>query len=41
MKGGWGYVQRQELKTHLKIHVKVFHGKREVHEIDVAIMDKI
>lgn len=41
LKGGWGYIQRQELKTHLKIHVKVFHGKREVYEIDVAIMDKI
>lgn len=41
LKGGWGYIQRKELKTHLKIYVKVFHGKREVYEIDVAIMDKV
>ena len=26
LKGGWGYIQRQELKTHLKIYVKTFHG---------------
>lgn len=38
---GWGYISRRELKTHLKIYVKVFHGKREVHEIDVGIMDKL
>lgn len=41
LKGGWGFIQRRELKTHLKIYVKVFHGQRKVHEIDVAIMDKI
>jgi hypothetical protein len=41
LKGGWGFVQRRELKTHLKIYVKVFHGERAVHEIDVGVMDKI
>jgi hypothetical protein len=41
LKGGCGFIQRRELKTHLKIYVKVFHGQRKVHEIDVAIMDKI
>ena len=41
LKGGWGFIQRRELKTHLKIYVKVFHGQRKVYEIDVAIMDKI
>jgi hypothetical protein len=41
LKCGWGYIQRRELKTHLKIYVKVFHGARETHEISVGIMDKI
>ena len=41
LKGGWGFIQRRELKTHLTIYVKVFHGKREVYEVKVALMDKI
>ena len=36
-----GFIQRRELKSHLKIYVKVFHGKRERHEIEVSINDKI
>ena len=28
IKGGQGSIQRRELKTHIEIHVKVFHGNK-------------
>ena len=36
-----GFLQRAELKTHITVFVKVFHGKRETHEFSVSILDKI
>lgn len=40
-KWGQGYLQRKEIKSKIKVFVKTFHGKREVHEFTVLITDKI
>ena len=34
-------MSRRELKTHITVFVKVFHGKRETHKFTVSILDKI
>ena len=41
LKGGEGYIQRRELKTHIFISVKVFHGKKQNHVFKVSILDRI
>ena len=41
LKGGEGFIQRKELKTMIKINVKVFHGDRENYEFTVSILDRI
>ena len=41
LKGGDGYIQRDELKTHISVFVKVFHGERKNHEFKVSILDRI
>ena len=41
LKGGEGYIQRRELKTHIEVHVKVFHGERKSHTFRVCILDRI
>lgn len=40
-KGGEGFIKREELKTKIKIFVKVFHGNRKNHQFEVSILDKI
>lgn len=41
LKGGEGFIQRRELKTHITITVKVFHGSKQNHEFKVSILDRI
>lgn len=41
LKGGEAYIQRREIKTHITIHVKVFHGARATHSFEVSILDRI
>ena len=41
VKGGEVYTQRRELKTHITIQVKTFHGEKKNHQIKVSILDKI
>ena len=41
LKGWEGYIHRHNVLTKLTIFVKVFHGQRKTHRIEVSILDKI
>jgi hypothetical protein len=41
LKGGEAHIQRRELKTHIEVFVKVFHGDRKTFSFRVSILDKI
>ena len=36
-----GYLHRRELKSRITVFVKVFHGKRENHRFEVALLDTV
>jgi len=36
--GGVGYVQRNKIKSRIKVFVKTLHGKRLTHKVTIDIM---